>query len=134
MGSLIEYNDVYNAIQITSDKFGIAKQPVESAMRSMLSQIQPVAAIRIPENATNGDMLKAIFPHITVRDNCEQYYSVDVENISDDIGLNTIGFRKDWWNAPYMLDGVAYAVLLAGNKPVVWTPLPAQCQNEEENK
>lgn len=55
----------------------------------------------IPENPTNGDMIKAMFPYIEIKDNCDMYYSVNIENLSTDKGLNTIGFRKDWWNAPY---------------------------------
>ena len=52
-------------------------------------------------NMTNGDAIKASFPYITVEDNCQTYYSVNIENISKDKALNTIGFRKDWWDAPY---------------------------------
>lgn len=51
--------------------------------------------------ATNGDIIKALFPHISVKDNCQNYYSVDIENLSKDKSFNTIGFRKDWWNASY---------------------------------
>ena len=50
---------------------------------------------------TNGDVIKALFPYITVKDNCQTYYSVDIENISNDEALNTVGIRKEWWNAPY---------------------------------
>ncbi len=57
--------------------------------------------IHIPNNATNGDMIKTLFPHISVKDNCQKYYSVDIENLSKDNSLNTIGFRKEWWDAPY---------------------------------
>ena len=55
----------------------------------------------IPDNATNGDVIKALFSHISVKDNCQKYYSVDIENLSKDKSFNTIGFRKDWWNTPY---------------------------------
>lgn len=60
-----------------------------------------VNAILIPDNATNGDVIKAMFPYIEIKDNCDMYYSVNIENLSTDKGLNTVGFRKDWWNAPY---------------------------------
>ena len=55
----------------------------------------------LPDNPTNGDIIKAMFPYIEVRDKCNMYYSVDIENLSEDARLNTVGFRKDWWNAPY---------------------------------
>lgn len=55
----------------------------------------------LPDHATNGDVIKALFPHISIEDNCQKYYSVDIENLSKDKSFNTVGFRKDWWNAPY---------------------------------
>lgn len=55
----------------------------------------------LSDNATNGDVIKSLFPHIEIKDNCDMYYSVDIENLSIDKSLNTVGFKKDWWNAPY---------------------------------
>lgn len=57
--------------------------------------------VLLPDDATNGDIIKTLFPHISVEDNCQKYYSVDIENLSKDKALNTIGFRKEWWDAPY---------------------------------
>ncbi len=53
----------------------------------------------ISSNATNGDMIKAMFPNITVRDS---YYTYCVEvkleyHSQHDTGLL---FNKKWWNAP----------------------------------
>lgn len=45
MGRLIDCNDVYNAIQITTDNFGCAKKVVEDNMLTMLSEIETVEAI-----------------------------------------------------------------------------------------
>ena len=45
MGRLIDCNDVYNAIQITTDNFGVAKHVVETNMLTMLSKIETVEAI-----------------------------------------------------------------------------------------
>lgn len=98
MGRLIERSDVYNAIQIASDKFGIAKQPVESAMRSMLSQIPSVSAIRIPENATNGDMIMAMFPNMHMDNECNGvFYGYKPGNTATPM----MGVDFNWWNAPY---------------------------------
>ena len=58
-------------------------------------------SIIIPENATNGDIIKAMFPHIEISDNCKEYYSVNIEDLEKDKAFNTIGFKKGWWNAPY---------------------------------
>jgi hypothetical protein len=45
MGRLIDCNDVYNVIQITTDNFGVAKKVVEDNMLTMLSKIETVEAI-----------------------------------------------------------------------------------------
>jgi len=45
MGRLIDCNDVYNAIQITTDNFGVAKRVVETNMLTMLSKIPTIEAI-----------------------------------------------------------------------------------------
>lgn len=45
MGRLVDCNDVYNAVQITTDNFGVAKSVVENNMLTMLSKIETVEAI-----------------------------------------------------------------------------------------
>jgi hypothetical protein len=57
-------------------------------------------AISIPEGATNGDMIKAMFPDAKVN-NTKYSYVVEVKlpyHSKYDTGLL---FDKDWWNAPY---------------------------------
>ena len=41
----IKREDVYNAIQITTDNFGVAKKVVQDTMLTMLSKIETVEAI-----------------------------------------------------------------------------------------
>lgn len=52
-----------------------------------------VNAIPIPDNATNGDMIRAIFPNIT---------------IFDENPVKTVWGRSEsetkWWNSPYKVD------------------------------
>ena len=45
MGRLIDCNDVYNAIQITTDNFGLIKEVVETDMLTMLLKIETAEAI-----------------------------------------------------------------------------------------
>lgn len=52
--------------------------------------------VNIPDNATNGDAMKAIFPNLFVDyDWCEIAYSVSFDMI------RFHNFNKDWWDAPY---------------------------------
>lgn len=48
--------------------------------------------IDIPDNATNGDVIKALYPITTVKE------SKDL--IITDADIATC-FSKKWWNAPY---------------------------------
>ena len=44
----------------------------------------------IPEGATNGDMIKAMFPNISIYEHGSTY-SIN----------NEYDFNSTWWNAPY---------------------------------
>jgi hypothetical protein len=54
-----------------------------------------VNAIIIPEGATNGDMIKALFS-TDIRKESDNMICADIQ----ESGLPT-PFWKDWWNAPY---------------------------------
>lgn len=56
--------------------------------------------IEIPEGATNGDMIKAIFPNAIIEN--ENSNIVDI-SISHDNCVNAvvISAKQNWWNAPY---------------------------------
>lgn len=47
-------------------------------------------SIPIPEGATNGDMIKAMFPNISIYEHGSTY-SVN----------NEYNFNSTWWNKPY---------------------------------
>lgn len=54
----------------------------------------------IPDNATNGDMIKAMFPNQTIGcaipitdRNGAKFYRTTINGVTD--------FTEDWWNAPY---------------------------------
>jgi hypothetical protein len=55
----------------------------------------------IPENPTNGDMIRALFP------NCEWFIieSLQSVNVTTDPSLSTQTFDIYWWNAPYRKEG-----------------------------
>lgn len=61
----------------------------------MLEALPAVNAIPIPEGATNGDMIKVMFPLVEVKEknNCYEVYF--------GIGTASQYFNHQWWNAPY---------------------------------
>ena len=58
-----------------------------------------VDAIPIPEGATNGDMIKVMFPNVE----CGKDELGNVFIISS-AQLGYIAFRECWWNAPYKIE------------------------------
>ena len=53
--------------------------------------------VDIPENPTNGNMIRAIFP------NCDWFIikSLQSVNVTTDTNVPTQTFDLDWWDAPY---------------------------------
>jgi hypothetical protein len=66
-----------------------------------------VSAIPIPEGATNGDMIKAIFdiPDSEIDEGLSTTYIYTSKRVlkggSQDYLRKQITFSRDWWNAPY---------------------------------
>ena len=54
-----------------------------------------INAIPIPENITNGDMIKLLFPNKYGEEygRTKVYYCIDAHNRME--------FQIDWWNKPY---------------------------------
>lgn len=61
-------------------------------------------AILIPKNATNGDVIKAMFFDTIFTDSMVEGYVCNIE--SHLIGRNTkrMYFNVEWWNAPYKVE------------------------------
>lgn len=59
-----------------------------------------VNAIPIPESATNGDMIKAMFPNAEI-EGIEGLEGLEYVTVSIDWG--TSYFALDWWNTPYKI-------------------------------
>ena len=61
----------------------------------MIKKAPPIQAIPIPDNATNGDIIKLMFPYITEENNTNKYLGINFDTES------RVGMLKEWWNAPY---------------------------------
>ena len=61
-----------------------------------------INAIVIPDNATNGDIIKVMFPNIeakAIKTSTGGYIEVKYLDTTDE--CDATAFRKDWWNASY---------------------------------
>ena len=67
---------------------------------NMIDNAPTVQAIPIPDNATNGDVIQAVFPDIEISDGkglSKVYTGIPYGEL---IGAN-IDCMRDWWNKPY---------------------------------
>lgn len=62
-----------------------------------IEQAPTINAIIIPENATNGDMLKAIFPELEAKEK----HVISLNLIQGESIRFTGMALQEWWNAPY---------------------------------
>lgn len=61
-----------------------ARRGYKTFLSNFINECEIVDAIPIPDGATNGDMLKAVFPD-------ESTFN----------GGECLSFKKEWWDAPY---------------------------------
>jgi len=70
-------------------------------MVNMIKCIPEVEAVEIKDNATNGDMIKTLYPTMTEKDGLynhdfvEMYFDDDIHNGS------YLRVNRVWWNSPY---------------------------------
>ena len=57
----------------------------------LVHEADTVNAIVIPEGATNGDVIKVMFPNFHTNEMSHTIW----------VGYDDMSFRKEWWNAPY---------------------------------
>lgn len=60
-----------------------------------------VPAIIIPKNATNGDMIKAMFPNAKINEIKGTFDKKTLLGYRTWLGGRSQDFLSDWWNEPY---------------------------------
>lgn len=91
---VVKLEDCINEIK-SLDNNGIITRSVNHICEDMRAEVKEFDAIPVPKNATNGDMIKAMFP------SDKNELDISKLHLMYD-GLDFIKeFRKDWWNAPY---------------------------------
>ena len=69
----------------------------EHIITETIKTIVTLDTIELPENATNGDMIRAIFPSIVIRVITESQIGISLFDNQNKITWIPI----EWWNAPY---------------------------------
>lgn len=90
-----------NADKLYPDTFGKGRLAVS---QSQIADALTVQAIPIPDNATNGDVLKIIFPNIEYGKSESKIYPnifgwIENEEKTKDILM--FQSNEEWWNEPY---------------------------------
>lgn len=67
------------------------RESVDNYIKSISQKV-----ITIPDNATNGDVIKALFPNSRVDISCARAFFYIREDLK-----RFVTFDIDWWNAPY---------------------------------
>ena len=98
MSRLISTRDLHNIVMKRKTEYGKLATLIDNIVEEMVQETLTVNAIEIPNGATNGDMIKAIFPSSEVREIMDDlvHYTLD--------GYVGAYIPKDWWNAPYRID------------------------------
>jgi hypothetical protein len=68
-------------------------------VEDIMSDLPNADVIPIPEGATNGDMIKAMFPNVIIEESTDVFH-LKYETVNSD-PLFCVQVSKKWWNAPY---------------------------------
>ena len=75
---------------------------VDDCVRNIGDYNVPIhKAIIIPENATNGDMIRALFPNAEIEEIRGSFDKEKLLGYRTWLGGRSQDYPLDWWNAPY---------------------------------
>lgn len=97
-----------DATELNGYKFGLISPYAQKLFHAIINNTPTVNAIIIPEGATNGDMIKAMFPNVASVETlcvCGISYARVIFNGMPEAQI----FDLRWWNAPYKVGGKANA-------------------------
>ena len=60
----------------------------------------------LPDNATNGDMIKAMFPYACFEEYEDECRHIVIMWADGEASIVISDFEWDWWNAPYKKENV----------------------------
>lgn len=63
--------------------------------REVVESCAEIKVIPIPPRATNGDMIKALFPNCEIMATDDKFYYMELDSYIP------VPIYKNWWNAPY---------------------------------
>ncbi|MCR5312167.1 MAG: hypothetical protein K6E54_00695 [Bacteroidaceae bacterium] len=98
MKTLVYLEDVINEIK-SFDNCGMITRSVNHVCENIRTEVKEVKAIHIPKGATNGDMMKVLFPGAKTWEIPRDDFHCACIEFKDVCEIKT--FPLSWWNAPY---------------------------------
>lgn len=95
---LIRRMQVGAPINWTDEPYEVGEVSQYNHDMAVIKSCAEAKVIPIPPKATNGDMIKAMFPSVEIKGTSG---FGKITSIAVGIGLGTSYFSLDWWNAPY---------------------------------
>ncbi len=114
----VSRTEVMTEIQLNAKRYSLAKESVGlgqvvwsdnlisiNDVLDVIRALPPVTprqepkTVSIPKGATNGDVIKAMFPWVEVKEKNNGY------EVYFGIGTASQYFNYQWWNAPYEIEG-----------------------------
>lgn len=105
--TLTKNDEVTEWLSINPIRTGKMLKAFSELFIKKVNEMPTINAIPIPDNATNGDVIKAMFPSI---DFTEMAFTVHATTSVTSNGVKggiSYDFWKDWWNAPYKAESEA---------------------------
>jgi len=103
MSRVISTGDLHNVVTKRKMEYGKLATLVNDIVEEMVGETPTANVIPIPEGATNGDMIKAMFPKCQDRkarfEEDGEVYEVHFVHLWDSMAVNK--YDENWWNAPY---------------------------------
>lgn len=97
MSYLISRNVAITALNEAQIEYDVNYRGLGEA-KEIIDSLPTVNAIVIPDNATNGDMMKILFPDFEIREN---KLSIAFWTLMSDGSYEYNSLPKEWWNTPY---------------------------------
>ena len=95
--SLIRINKtIYDKMKKKTLSYGEYEAVTNGLLRIVRNE-----GITLPENATNGDVIKTMFPNLIFTDSMVDGYINTIEKHLIGKDTHTMYFDLNWWKAPY---------------------------------
>ena len=105
MNELLIYKVAFDNIARTIKQWNNDEEAVQADFEYLMDIENTINAVgRLPDNATNGDVIIAMFPHAHFEKYEDECRHIVIMWVDGKASIFRIDFEWDWWNALYKED------------------------------